>query len=68
MYVVGFLGSDDSLGRTYLCQDHAEAMRAMKLLAAEQSAVLPDDPYWENNCTFVLDGDTFFYGSLETPS
>jgi hypothetical protein len=63
--VVGFIGNDGSLGRTFYCDDHRDAMKAMQVLMAEYDDMSPDYEYWENATSLMLESGTYFYGGLE---
>ena len=65
-YVVGFVGSDGTLGRT-ISGEHSVALEAMEVLFDENDDIAPPTEYWEDNCSFhsELEIGTYFFGGLE---
>jgi hypothetical protein len=63
-YVVGFVGSDGTLGRT-ISGEYNVAIEAMEVLFDENEDVAPPPEYWEDNCSYRSDMGTYFFGGLE---
>ena len=63
-YVVGFVGSDGTLGRT-IAGEHSVVLTAMGVLFDENEDEAPESEYWEDNCSFTSAMGTYFFGGLE---
>lgn len=69
MYVVGFVGDDATLGRTFLCADETEAKKAYTILVDENKE---KEWFWdfkrlnEYSVQGTFNG-LYFMGQLESP-
>jgi len=66
--VVGEIGDDHHLGRTFFCETTDDAWRALELLFGENGVESPPEKeYWDDNCEWVSpSGRMYFVGGLET--
>lgn len=70
-YVVGFLGSDGHLGRTFHADNMDEALVALEALRSEQVDTFPfiaDEEvqvYFEEHCVLTTELGSYFVGGLE---
>lgn len=70
-YVVGFLGSDGHLGRTFFVKNMDEALVALAALLSEQQDTFPfsvDEEvqaYFEEHCVLNTELGSYFVGGLE---
>ena len=66
-YVVGFLGNDGYLGRTFQCSTCDEADEALSIIFdANEDTDKPVDGYWPEGCTWNTECGTYFMGGLES--
>lgn len=66
-FVVGFIGSDGTLGRTFLAIDDNEVRSALWQLHEENDDFFDEDnDWWESSCSLELVSGTYFVGGLET--
>ncbi len=69
MYVVGFIGDDDALGRTFICYDYTEAEEAYTILVNEnkEKESFFDFEYLKNDsCVQYSPIGMYFMGQLES--
>lgn len=66
-YVVGFIGDDGCLGRTFLAADDEEIRSALWQLHEENGDFFDEDnEWWDGECVFDVDCGSYFVGGLET--
>ena len=63
-YVVGFVGSDGTLGRT-ISGEHSVALEAIKVLFDENDDIAQPPEHWVDNCAFTSPMGVYFFGGLE---
>ena len=66
MLVVGFMGADGELGRTFAVNTDGEMQQALNNLFSEQGHNPPPIEYWQDSCTYEVEGNIYFVGGLET--
>jgi hypothetical protein len=66
MYVVGVVGSDGSLGRTFVCHTFTECNKAFGILLDEMGHKHPDYEPFDDSCTYCVEDTVYFCGSLES--
>ena len=66
-YVIGFLGNDGYLGRTFHCSTVDEADMAMSVIfGGNGDTDKPLDGYWLESSTWNTECGTYFMGGLES--
>lgn len=67
MLVVGFLGKDATLGRTFMVHDQEEVQNKLQELLEEneETKTIPEN-HFEDNCVFETDNGFYFVGGLES--
>jgi hypothetical protein len=65
MYVVGVIGSDNSLGRTFICKTIAECDAAFAQLLKENGHAHPGYEPFDDECVYCVEDTVYFCGSLE---
>lgn len=66
-YVVGFIGDDGSLGRTFFAANDEQVRSALRELHEENGDFFEEDnEWWDNECVFDVDYGSYFVGGLET--
>lgn len=69
MYVVGFLGIDGELGRTFICNTTEEYENIVRQMIMDNDDKTYDNPdMWDDTCTYHTPMGTYFVGHLETVS
>ena len=67
MYVVGFIGADKTLGRTFICHNQQEIDAALAQQRLELNIpTIPIGIYWDDECCWSFDLGVVFVGGLET--
>jgi hypothetical protein len=66
MYVVGVIGSDNCLGRTFVCNTIGECDKALRILLQENEHQYPNDDPFDDSCVYCVEDTIYFCGSLET--
>lgn len=69
MYVVGFIGNDSTLGRTFVCRDDIEAKQAYTILVDEnkEKEWFFDFKYLNEYGVQNSATGSYFMGQLESP-
>lgn len=66
MYVVGVLGSDNVLGRTFVCKTIGECDLAFSKLLAENEHTHPGYEPFDDDSVFCIEDTVYFCGHLES--
>lgn len=65
MYVVGVVGSDGSLGRTFVCDTISECDKAFAILLDEMGHEHPGYEPFDDECVYCVEDTVYFCGGLE---
>lgn len=65
MYVIGFLGHDGSLGRTFYSHNMVQAVSTVLKMIEDDGQREPPEDYFEDECSFCTSLGYYFIGSLE---